>query len=74
MPDPLAPTVGWGVLHLFCQAGPLADGEAVAAAVKAAEADDVQVVPVAMLGHKADLALHGPRAPTCGGSGSSRPS
>ena len=57
MPEPLAPTVGWGVLHLFCQAGPLADGEAVAAAVKAAEGDDVQVVPVAMLGHKADLAF-----------------
>ena len=57
MPDPLAPHVGWGVLHLFCQAGPLAEGEAVAAAVKAAEGDDVQVVPVAMLGHKADLAF-----------------
>ena len=57
MPEPLAPTVGLGVLHLFCKVGPLADGEAVAAAVKAAEADDVQVVPVAMLGHKADVAF-----------------
>ena len=57
MPEPLAPAVGWGVLHLFCQAGPLAERDAVAAAVKAAEADGVQVVPAAMLGHKADLAL-----------------
>jgi peroxiredoxin len=57
MPAPLAPTVGLGVLHLFCRAGPLADGEAVAAAVKSAEADDLQVVPVAMLGHKADVAF-----------------
>jgi len=57
MPEPLAPTVGWGVLHLFCHAGPLAEREAVAAAVKSAEADGVQVVAAAMLGHKADLAL-----------------
>jgi len=57
MPEPLAPTVGWGVLHLFCRPGPLAEASAVGAAVKAAEADDVQVVPVAMLGHKADLAF-----------------
>ena len=57
MPEPLAPTVGSGVLHLFCKAGPLADGEAVTAAVKSAEADEVQVVPVAMLGHKADVAF-----------------
>ena len=55
MPAPLVPSVGWGVLHLFCKVGPLADAEAVSAAVKAAEADDVQVVPAAMLGHKADV-------------------
>ena len=57
MPEPLEPAVGWGVLHLFCQAGPLAEVDAVAAAVKSAEADGVQVVPAALLGHKADLAL-----------------
>jgi len=59
MPEPLVPSVGWGVLHLFCKVGPLADAEAVIAAVKAAEADEVQVVPVAMLGHKADVAFMG---------------
>jgi chlorite dismutase len=57
MPEPLVPSVGWGVLHLFCKAGPLAEGEAVAAAVKSAEAEGVQVVPVSMLGHKADIAF-----------------
>ncbi len=57
MPDPLVPTVGWGVLHLFCKAGPLAERDAVEAAVKAAEGDDHQVVAAAMLGHKADVAV-----------------
>jgi chlorite dismutase len=57
MPDPLVPTVGWGVLHLFCRSTPLADAGAVVAAVKAAQEADHQVVAVAMLGHKADVAL-----------------
>jgi chlorite dismutase len=57
MPDPLSPSVGWGVLHLFCTLTPLADAQAIVAAVKAAEADEHQVVPVAMLGHKADVGL-----------------
>jgi hydrogen peroxide-dependent heme synthase len=57
MPEPLEPTVGWGVLHLFFRVAPLSEAEAesVASAVKSAEADGVQVVPVAVLGHKADL-------------------
>ncbi len=63
MTEPLAPSVGWGVLHLFCklpEASPSGPGAranlpAVVQAVKAAEADDLQVVSVAMLGHKADL-------------------
>jgi chlorite dismutase len=45
------------VLHLFCKPTPLVDAEAVVAAVKRAEADGDQVVPVAILGHKADLAF-----------------
>src|SRR6478752_755304 len=57
MPEPLVPAVGQAVLHLFLRLGPDADRQALAAAVKQAEADGVQVVPVAMLGHKADLAL-----------------
>lgn len=54
MPAPLEPTVGWGVLHLFCKVG-LADRDGVVAAVRAAEAEGLQVVPVALLGPKADL-------------------
>jgi peroxiredoxin len=57
MPEPLTPATGWGVLHLFCTPTPLADGEAIAAAVKACEADSHQVVSVALLGHKADIGL-----------------
>ena len=57
MPDALVPSVGWGVLHLFCKLGPLADADAVTAAVESARADDHQVVAVAMLGHKADLGI-----------------
>ncbi len=65
MTDPLVPTVGWGVLHLFCKlspansadAGPRCDADAVVQAVKDAQGDEVQVVTVAMLGHKADLCV-----------------
>jgi len=55
--EPVSPQVGWGVLHLFCKVGPLADAEEVTAAVKRAEADGDQVITVSILGHKADLAL-----------------
>jgi chlorite dismutase len=50
---------GWGVLHLFLKVGPSVDREAVAAAVKACQADDHQVVVFAVLGHKADLGVMG---------------
>jgi len=55
LPEPVSPSVGWGVLHLFCRARPGADGEAIASAVKSAQADDHQVVAFAVLGHKADI-------------------
>ncbi len=51
------PTVGWGVLHLFAKLAPLTDAEEVVSAVKRAEAAGDQVVTVAVLGHKADLAF-----------------
>jgi peroxiredoxin len=61
--EPLVPSVGWGVLHLFCKlpdgsasaGGTRVNHQAIIQAVKSAEADDLQVVTVAMLGHKADL-------------------
>jgi hydrogen peroxide-dependent heme synthase len=57
MTGPLTPTTGWNVLHLFCAASPLADAAEVAAAVKDLEAEDHQVVPGAIVGHKADICL-----------------
>jgi hydrogen peroxide-dependent heme synthase len=53
----LSPTTGWAVLHLFCRVAPEFDANALRKAVSAAEADSYQVVPVALLGHKGDLAL-----------------
>lgn len=55
--DAVSPTDGLGVVHLFCKTTPLADAEAVTAAVQKAQADGDQVVTVAVLGHKADLAV-----------------
>jgi len=57
MTEPLTPSVGWGVLHLFCKSGPGVDAEGVIAAVKSAEGGGHQVVCVAVFGHKADLAV-----------------
>jgi chlorite dismutase len=53
--EPLEPTEGLGVLHLFFATGPTTEAEAVRTAVKAAEEAGLQVVPFAVLGHKADL-------------------
>jgi chlorite dismutase len=53
--EPLLPAEGWGVLHLFCRAGPSVDAEAVVAAVKALSSDGYQVVTFSVFGHKADL-------------------
>ncbi len=53
----LTPTTGWGVLHLFCGLTPDFDANGLRTAVKSAESDGYQVVPVALLGHKADLGL-----------------
>jgi chlorite dismutase len=61
----LTPSTGWGVLHLFCTVdrsadrtgAPRFDPQAVVSAVKEAEAEEVQVVTVATLGHKADVCV-----------------
>lgn len=57
MHEPLSPSIGLGVVHLFCRPGPRTDRVALAAAVDRARAGDVQVVAVTLLGHKADLCL-----------------
>lgn len=53
----MSPSVGLGVVHLFCKVSPLAEADAVIAAVEKAQAAGDQVVTVAVLGHKADLAF-----------------
>jgi hydrogen peroxide-dependent heme synthase len=55
--DQVSPSTGQGVLHLFCRLTPLTDRQAIVTAVQKAQADGDQVVPVAVLGHKAELAL-----------------
>lgn len=55
--DPCAPTVGWAVLHLFGRVTPATDGEALRDVLAAAGEDGVQVVTVAMLGHRADVGI-----------------
>jgi chlorite dismutase len=52
--DPLVPSTGWGVLHLFVKAGPHFDAEAVTAAVKQFRETEHQVLTASLLGHKAD--------------------
>ncbi len=57
MSEPIQPSVGRGVVHLFCKATPLFEGDGVVAAVRGAEAAGVQVVAVSTLGHKCDAAF-----------------
>lgn len=54
--EPAVLSEGLGVVHLFWKVTPLADRDAILAAIKDVTAQDNQVVTVAMLGHKADLA------------------
>ena len=61
MLEPVMTSEGVAVVHLFCTRTADTDDERVIAAVEAAEAAEVQVVTVAILGHKAELcfmALH----------------
>jgi chlorite dismutase len=57
MIEPVAPSVGWGVLHLFCKPTPMIEREAVIAAVKVGAEYGHQVVTTSILGHKADLCV-----------------
>ncbi|MHB8505296.1 MAG: chlorite dismutase family protein, partial [Acidimicrobiales bacterium] len=57
MSEPLAPSEGLGVLHLFCRVHPDTDAEAVVAAVKSGQDGEQQVVCFSVLGHKADVGI-----------------
>jgi len=61
MLEPVTPSEGLSVVHLFYVTTPDTDNDEVALAVAAAEKAGVQVVPVAVVGHKAEvcfMALH----------------
>jgi chlorite dismutase len=57
MTEPASPAQGLGVLHLFYKMGPLTERQAVLDACKAFSTEGYQLVTVAVLGHKADLAV-----------------
>ena len=61
MTEPVEPSVGVGVVHLFGKFGPAGDSphlkRDIKRAVENAESMGVQVVTVAVLGHKADIAF-----------------
>ena len=57
MSEPISPSIGWGVLHLFCRATSVLNRAAVVSGVNAAQASGHQVVCASMLGHKADVAV-----------------
>jgi peroxiredoxin len=57
MSEPMSPSVGMAVLHLFGHPAAEFDGQAIISAVKTAQGRGVQVVSVSMLGHKADVAF-----------------
>jgi len=57
MSEPMSPSVGMAVLHLFGHPAAEFDGQSVISAVKDAQGRGVQVVSVSMLGHKADVAF-----------------
>jgi hydrogen peroxide-dependent heme synthase len=60
--EPVSPTIGWNVLHLFCRVplgGDQPRGASVLDAIDRARKRDHQVVLAAMLGHKADLCVLG---------------
>jgi chlorite dismutase len=55
----MSPSVGLGVIHLFCKPFPDFNGLDLVKTVKAAESAGVTVITVSMLGHKADVAIMG---------------
>jgi len=54
-PEPLVPSRGLNVLHLFCHPGADVDASALRKAVDDARANALQVVSVAIMGAKADV-------------------
>lgn len=60
--EPVVPSQGWVFVHLFARPTPMVDAEAVVAATKELAAADHHLVPVSVIGHKADACfmVYGP--------------
>ena len=58
--EPLIPTTGLGVLHLFCKANQSFDAEKLVEVIDKKNLSDVQVISVSILGHKACLLYTSP--------------
>ncbi len=56
-PEPLSPTRGLNVLHLFCHVVDVVDRPELSAAIEKARAEGVQIITAALLGAKADVAF-----------------
>lgn len=55
--DPLIPATGLGVLHLFCKSNQSFDSEKLIEVIGKKNSDDVQIICISILGHKADFAF-----------------
>ena len=55
--NPLKPAMGLGVLHLFCKSSDSVDKEGLEHAVVEIRSGGGQVIPISILGHKADMAF-----------------
>ena len=55
--DPLIPTTGLGVLHLFCKSNQSFDSEKLVEVIGKKNSDDMQIISISILGHKADFAF-----------------
>jgi len=55
--NPLKPAMGLGVLHLFCKSSDSVDKDGLEQALIATRNQGGQVIPISILGHKADIAF-----------------
>lgn len=55
--DPLVPSTGLGVLHLFCKAEKSFHKDKLLATTNEKKSENFQIIAVSILGHKADFAL-----------------
>ena len=55
--DPLTPSTGLGVLHLFCKSSGEVNVDLVEEAIQKLSSLDGQVITISILGHKADMAF-----------------